>query len=161
MGSRRDRIANEKIVPFHAPATRNPGTHASAIFDLRAGVPVVGAASGGAGREVHTNMLIAVQIGGEWDPQLGTLDLLVYTGNTVTTLTLFATAVQATGAEREDLYLFEIRDLQRYMRVDLVIGGNTTCICSCVGNAERSRREPVYQLGTEKCMGYNKNPASF
>lgn len=157
MGWRRDRIANEKIVPFHVPAIRTAGTNASAVHDLRAGVAVVGAPGSGAGREIHTNMLLSLQIGADW---AGAVTLLVYTGNTATTLTLFATAAQCTNAEGEDLYLFEIRDLQRYMRVDLVVA-DEDCLCNLIGNAGRSRREPVYQPGTEKAMTYNKNPASF
>lgn len=163
MGWRRDRIANEKIIPFFAPAARAVGTNASGVIDLRAGVAVVGAAGGGAGREIHTNILLQLQVGGEWS-LTGSLIVFVYTGNTAAALTLFATCVAATGAEGEDLYLYELRDLQRYMRVDLVIAnsvGDAGCLCSMLGNAERSRREPVYQLGTEKAVTYNKNPASF
>jgi len=156
---RRDRIANEKIIDFFAPAARDAGTAQSGVVDLRAGTPSVGAAGSGAGREVHTNILLSLQIGGEW-AQAGTLNLLVYTGDTSTALTLYATAAQCIGSDGEDLYLFEVRDLQRYMRVDLVIA-TASCLCSLVGNAERSRREPVYQLGTEQTMTINKNPASF
>lgn len=159
MGWRRDRIANEKIIDFFVPGTRNVGTTASGVFDLRAGTPVVGAGGAGTGREIHTNILLQLQIGGDW-AALGTLQVLVYTGNTSTALTLFATCAAALGTEGEDLYLYELRDLQRYMRVDLVIGV-AACVCNMIGNAERSRREPVYQLGTEKSITYAKNPASF
>lgn len=160
MGSRRDRIANEKIIDFFAPATRAIGTSQSGVVDLRAGVPVVGAAGGGAGREVHTNILLQLQVGGEW-AAAGTIDVQVFTGDIATALTLFATGAQCLATESEDLYLFEVRDLQRYMRVDMVIAGDGSTLCSMLGNAERSRREPVYQLGTEKAVTINKNPASF
>jgi len=163
MGWRRDRIANEKIIDFFVPGTRAVGTNASGVVDLRSGIPSVGAGGAGTGREIHTNLLLQPQIGGEWS-LTGTLIVLVYTGNTATALTLFATCAVVAGSDGEDLYLYELRDLQRYMRVDLVIAnsvGDAGCVCSMLGNAERSRREPVYQLGTEKTVTYNKNPASF
>ena len=156
---KRDRIANEKIINFHIPAARAIGTSASAIFDLRAGTPVVGAAGSGAGREINTNILLALQIGGDW-AAAGTINVRVFTGNTVVTLSLYATGAQCLGTEGDILYLFELRDLQRYIRVDLVIAG-ATCLCSMLGSADRSRREPVYQAGTEKAITYSKNPASF
>ena len=159
MGWRRDRIANEKIIDFFVPAIRTAGISQSGVVDLRAGIPVVGAAGGGAGREVHTNILLQLQIGSPW-ALTNTLIVRVFTGDTAVALTLFATSAACLGTEGEDLYLFEIRDLQRYMRVDLVLTGHS-CLCNMMGNAERSRREPVYQLGTEKCMTVNKNPASF
>ncbi len=54
---RRDRIANEKIIDFFIPGARAVGTISSGVYDLRAGTPVVGAAGGGTGREVITNIL--------------------------------------------------------------------------------------------------------
>jgi len=158
MGSRRDRIANEKIVNFFAPATYAIGTSISAVWDLRAGVPVVGAPSGGAGREILTNILLSLSIGAGWGAG-GTLDLSVQTGDTTATLVAYATGAQCLATELEDLYLFEFRDLQRYMRLDMIIAAQT-CLFSLTGNVERSRREPVYQVGTEKAVTILRSPAA-
>ena len=160
MGSRRDRIANEKIVDFFVPQNLTPGTHSSGVFDLRNAPAVVGAPGGGVGREIITNMLLQFSVvegtggAGGW-----VVTPRVLTGNTAATLTLFATTVlpMATG-DGEDLYLVEIRDLQRYIRLDLVVANHGVLIC-VLGNGERSRREPVFQLGTELVVTYAKNPA--
>ena len=158
MGSRRDRIANEKIIDFFAPAANGIGTSISAVWDLRAGVPVVGAPSAGAGREIPTNILLSLSIGAGWGA-LGTLDLSVQTGDLTTTLVAYATGAQCLATELEDLYLFELRDLQRYMRLDIIVAGAGCTFC-IIGNVERSRREPVFQVGTEKLVTVLRSPAA-
>lgn len=155
---RRDRIANEKVINFFAPATYAIGTSISVVWDLRAGVPVVGAPSVGAGREIPTNILLALSIGAGWGAT-GTLDLSVQTGDTTATLVAYATGAQCLATELEDLYLFEFKDLQRYMRLDMVIG-TAECLFALTGIAERSRREPVFQVGTEKDVTILRSPAA-
>jgi len=154
---RRDRIANEKIVDFFAPEILTVGNHFCNAVDIRSGVPVVGAASGGAGREVPTNVLFAASIAAGWGA-VGTLDLQVWTGDTAATCALYATGAQALATELEDLFLYEVRDLQRWVQVLLIVGGVDITLC-CLGNIERSRREPVYQIGTEKAITYARSPA--
>ena len=158
MGSRRDRIANEKIIDFFPPNQYTMGTSISAVWDLRAGVPVVGAPSGGAGREILTNILLALSISAGWGAA-GTLDLTAQTGDTTATLVAYAVGAQCLATELEDLYLFEFRDLQRYMRLDMVIAGADCPFC-LIGNVERSRREPVFQVGTEKAVTILRSPAA-
>ena len=155
---RRDRIANEKIIDFFPPEAHAIGTSISAVWDLRAGAAVVGAPSGGAGREIHTNILLSLSIAAGWGAA-GTLDLSVQTGDTTATLVAYATGAQCLATELEDLYLFEFRDLQRYMRLDMIVGGAACTFC-IMGNAERSRREPVFQPGTEKVVTILRSPAA-
>jgi len=155
---RRDRIANEKIIDFFPPEACGIGTSISAVWDLRAGIPVVGAPSAGAGREIPTNILLSLSVAAGWGA-LGTLDLSVQTGDLTTSLVAYATGAQCLATELEDLYLFEFRDLQRYMRVDIIVGGAACTLC-VIGNAERSRREPVFQAGTEKVVTILRSPAA-
>ncbi|GAG08251.1 unnamed protein product, partial [marine sediment metagenome] len=135
MGSRRDRIANEKVVDFFVPQTLAIGTHLCNAVDVRAGMPVVGAPSGGAGREIHTNVLFALSIAAGW-AAAGTLDFQVWTGDTAATCALYATGAQALATELEDLYLYELRDLQRWVQLGLVVAGAEISLC-CIANVER------------------------
>ena len=148
---RRDRIANEKVIDFFVPLSRSLGIHQSGVFDLRQG-----GTGEGPGREIPTNIMFALQIGAIGAG--GTIVATVYTGDTAAALTLYATIAQMSQAEGEDLYLWEIRDLQRYIELYLILSGTT--LCNVLGSANRSRREPVIQLGTEKVVTYLKNPAT-
>ena len=148
---RRDRIANEKVIDFFVPLSRTVGIHQSGVFDLRQGN-----AGEGPGREIPTNIMFMLQVGAIGVG--GTVVPTVYTGDIDTALTLYATIAVMSQAEGQDLYLWEIRDLQRYIELYLTLSGTT--LCNCLGSANRSRREPVIQLGTEKAVTYNKNPAT-
>lgn len=158
MGSRRDRIANEKIIDFFVPQAFAIGTHSSGTIDLRNAPAVVGAPGGGKGREIITNVLFAISIGAGWGAG-GTLNFEVFTGDVAATVTSFATFAVITQATGEDLYLSEIRDLQRFINLQCICGGAECPFICVIGNGERSRREPVFQLGTELTVTYTKNPA--
>jgi len=158
MGWRRDRIANEKIIDFMVPAIYPIGANPSAIVDLRNAPAVVGAPGGGAGREIHTNILFQLSIGAHDAAAGWTFQLEIFTGDVATTMTSYAITALVAQAGADDLYLIEIRDLQRYMQTQLTVA-NHAFLCCLLGNAERSRREPVFQLGTELAVTYNKNPA--
>lgn len=149
---RRDRIANEKVIDFFVPLSRTAGTHQSGVFDLRQG-----GSGEGPGREIPTNIMFMLQIGAGFGVG-ATIVATVFTGDAAAALTLYATVAGISQAEGQDLYLWEVRDLQRYMELYLVLSGTT--LCNVLGSANRSRREPVIQLGTEKAVTYNKNPAT-
>lgn len=155
---RRDRIANEKIIDFMVPAIYPIGANPSAIVDLRNAPAVVGAPGGGVGREIHTNLLFVLSIGAHEAVAGWGFTLEIFTGDVVTTMTSYAITVGVAQLGADDLYLIEIRDLQRYIQTQLTVTGHTL-LCCLIGNAERSRREPVFQLGTELGVTYNKNPA--
>ena len=148
----RDRIANEKIIDFFVPLSRTNGTHQSGVFDLRQGP-----SGEGPGREIPTNILFMLQIGALFGTG-ATIVCTVYTGDTAAGVTLYGTVAGMSQAEGQNLYLFEVSDLQRYIEVYMVLSGNT--LCNMLGSANRSRREPVLQLGTEKAVTYAKSPAT-
>jgi len=148
---KRDRISNEKVIDFFVPASRSVGIHQSGVFDLRQG-----GTGEGPGREIPTNIMFGLQIGAIGAG--GTIVATVYTGDTGAALTLYATIAQMSQAEGEDLYLWEIRDLQRYIELYITLSGTT--LFNVLANANRSRREPVIQLGLEKAATYNKSPAT-
>ena len=155
---RRDRIANEKVIDFFVPQAIAIGTGWSAAIDLRDAPPVVGAPGGGQGREIHTNILFSLSIGAHDAAAGWTATVQVNTGDTIAGLALYATSALMAQTDGEDLYLMEIRDLQRWMRVGIVVAGHALTCC-LLGNADRSRREPVWQLGTEVAMTYARSPA--
>ena len=87
-----------------------------------------------------------------------TLDIVVYTGDTSGACTAYATVAQM-AFDTTDLWLAEIRDLQRYIYLAFTVG-TASLAFTCHGNFDRSRREPIYQTETEATVTYNKNPAT-
>jgi len=148
---RRDRIANEKIIDFFVPASRTVGTHTSGVFDLRQG-----GSGEGPGREIIENMMLMITVGATWGGT-NTITITVNTGDT-STVTAYATIAAMSAAESQDLYLAELKSLQRYIQLSVVLTGTT--LFSILGSGNRSRREPVIQLGTEKTVTYSRTPAT-
>ena len=148
---RRDRIANEKIIDFFTPASRAAGSVLSGVFDLRQG-----GSGEGPGREIATNIMFMCQIS-TWGAG-ATVVATVLTGDTDAAVTNYCTVAGMSQAETQDLYLWEVRDLQRYIQLLMVLSGTT--LFNVLGSANRSRREPVIQLGDEKAVTYLRTPAT-
>ena len=139
---KRDRISNEKIIDFFPIATYTVGTHNSTIFDLQN-------FSAGTNREDITNMLFSLMIAAGW-VAAGTVNITIQHSNTNSAAAMVAhsTVSQAAQSNDEDLYLFEAKDFRRYVRLQMVVAAQSVT-AAVLGNGSRSRREPVYQLGTE------------
>jgi len=150
---RRDRIANEKVIDFFPPAAKGSGIpYYSSIFDTQR------LCAGQNNREVCTNILIVFSIASGWSAG-GLLDAKLQCSNSSLASTQFDYAIisQMGGAESEDLYLAEIKNFNRYIRlVATPLVANVT-LCA-IGIANRSRREPVCQEGREKAVRYAANP---
>jgi hypothetical protein len=150
---RRDRIANEKVIDFFAPTALTAGTtYYSSIFDtMRVSVSQNN-------RENITNLLLQISIQSGWSAT-GTLTCFLQhcvdglAGSMVT----YATLALMGGMESEDLYLAEIKDFNRYIRLGMTPATANVTLCA-LGVGNRSRREPVVQLGREKAVTYNSNP---
>jgi len=142
---RRDRISNERIINFLAPGTRLAGGYQSASIDMMTSQVIVGGT-----REAHTNMLLSILMGANWGNN-GTIDITVQHSNDNATWVNHSTIAQLLQTEGEDIYLAEIKDFRRYVRLWVVVAAATTTFC-ITGSADRSRRERVYQEGTEKAV---------
>ena len=151
---RRDRIANERIIAFKQPGQE--ATVTSATYDLRQGP----AGAFWAGREIPTNVLLVFNFSATVTVG-ATLINTVFTGDTAATCTLYATLGVMTHAATAAgmLWLAEIRDLQRYIYITQTVAVQVLD-WSLTGNFNRSRREPIYQTGTEVAVTYEKNPAT-
>ena len=141
---RRDRISNERIINFLAPGTRLAGGYQSSAIDMMTSTVAAGT------REAHTNMLLSILMGANWGNN-GTIDITVQHSNDNATWVNHSTIAQLLQTEGEDIYLAEIKDFRRYVRLWVVVATATTTFC-IVGSADRSRRERVYQEGTEKAV---------
>lgn len=142
---RRDRIANEKVIDFLSPVTRVPGTVYTAKFDTQTSQTSVGGS-----REALTNLLLMILMG-DWGVG-GTVNITVQHCQTQNgTYTTHSTIAQMLQSEDEDLYLAEVKNFYRYIRLMVVFAG-AICDVAIVGTGNRSRRERVVQLGTEKTV---------
>ena len=139
---KRDRISNEKIINFLVPASYTAGTHVSSTIDMQTAQTSVGGS-----REAISNLLLALTVGATWGA-LGTIDITIQHSLDGTTFTTHSTVAQITQASGETLFLAELKDFRRYVRLSVVVAVGT-CLCAIVGNGSRSRRERVVQLGTE------------
>ena len=152
---RRDRTENEKVIDFFAPTTMTAGTtYYSSIFDTM----MVSTSQNN--RENITNILIAISIASGWGAT-GTLTGFLQhcvdgLGGSMVT---YATLALMGGMESEDLYVAEIKDFNRYIRLGMTPATVNVTLCA-LGNGNRSRREPVVQVGREKAITYNSSPIS-
>ena len=150
---RRDRLANEKYIDFVNCVTYTAGiTLYSPIFDtMRESISQNT-------RENLTNMVLGISIASGWSAT----GLLYVTmqhcmDGLAGSMVNYATVAFMGGQEGEDLYLAEIKDFNRYVRLSILpITANVTCNILGVGN--RSRRENVSQVGTEKAVTYDSDP---
>lgn len=145
---RRDRLSNEKIPLFLEPVQLTAGTHLTGYRDfmeLYAGTSMR--------HSNPTNMILQFAMG-HWGAG-GTVTVTVQDSDYAAVFRNFATlGVMSQGAlPAEDLWLAEIRDFRRYLRLSIVVAVAAVYIC-VMGNAERSRREPVAQWGTEVTVTY-------
>ena len=69
----------------------------------------------------------------------------------------YATVAIMQGQESEDLYLAEIKDFNRYVRLEFRVVTASVTLC-VLGSFNRSRREDVVQVGREKAVTYDSNP---
>ena len=150
---RRDRIANERVIPFLPPIQLGIATAASAEFDLRQGP----AGAFFAGREIPTNMLLVVNMSAVTSAT-ATIDITVDTGDVAGACTLFATIGQM-AFDTNTLWVAEITDLQRYINLNWTVA-TAVLLVGIIGIVNRSRREPIYQTANEAAVTYNKNPAT-
>jgi hypothetical protein len=152
---RRDRISNEKVIDFFAPAAQGSGiAYFSTIFDTQR------LCTGQNNREACTNIMIIISIASGWSAG-GLLDCRLQCSASSLASSMFDYAIisQMGGAESEDLYLAEVKDFNRYIRlVTTPLVANVT-LCA-IGTANRSRREPVCQEGREKAVRYAANPTT-
>ena len=150
---RRDRIANEKVIDYLPPVACTAGaTSTGDIFDtMRESISQNA-------RENHTNVLLMISIMSGWGAT-GTLTVVFqhHTGPLGANMVAYATLALMGGMESEDLYLAEIKDFNRYNRVTATPATANVTLC-ILGSANRSRREPVVQVGTEKAVTYNSDP---
>ncbi len=150
---RRDRIANEKVIDFFPPQSMTAGAASNSdIFDtMRESISQNA-------RENHTNILLCISIASGWSAT-GTLTILMqhHTGPLGADMVTYATLDLMGGMESEDLYLAEIKDFNRYVRLRATPATANVTIC-VIGTANRSRREPVVQVGTEKGVTYDSDP---
>jgi len=142
---RRDRISNERIINLLAPERRLVGGFFSASIDMMTSQVVAGGT-----REAHTNMLLAVLMGANWDVG-GTINITVQHSNDNATWVNHSTIAQMLQTEGEDIYLAEVKDFRRYVRLWVIVA-TAAATFAIVGSADRSRRERVYQEGTEKAV---------
>lgn len=150
---KRDRIANEKVIDFFPPQAMTAGAaHNSDIFDtMRESISQNA-------RENHTNILIVISIMSGWS-DTGTLTIAMqhHTGPQGANMITYATLDLMGGMENEDLFLAEIKDFNRYVRLVATPASANVTLCA-IGTANRSRREPVVQVGTKKDVTYNSSP---
>jgi len=154
---RRDYPANNKVGIFYAQARRTAG--AAAYIST-----AIDHASGRAGR-VHgyewSTVLMCILYVTRWPAVgAGTITITIQHSNTgvAGTYAAYATVAAATEASGEDLYIFEIRDFRRYVRLSAIVAGGT-CDFNCLGVFDRSRGEPVYQdIATELAVTVTGTP---
>lgn len=132
MSMKRDRVNNEKIIPFVTPATYTTNTGIlTANWDTMHG------------RSNPTNMLLTL-IMGTWGAG-GIVTVRVQhcatSNGTYTTHKTLANATQASGIA---CWIAQVSDFQRFVRLsfDVTVA---SCVLSIIGNLARGRREPVTQ----------------
>jgi len=150
---RRDRISNEKVIDFFPPAARGSGsTYYSGVFDT------MRVSTSRNTRECLTNLMLMVSVGTGWAAG-GQLSIIMQHGLTgnPTALVNYAQVALMQADEGEDLYLAEIKDFNRFVRLSLTVIAFNATVC-VLGSGNRSRREPVTQVGSEKAVTYLSDP---
>ena len=139
---KRDRIANEMVIPFVVPDTKTTGTYYSSAYDTWTS------------RSYPTNMLLITALGDGCTADTTTVTLHLQDSADNSTWAAHATVAQMTYTSSDYLFLAEIKDFRRYIKLKTIIGGASAEIC-VIGVLNRSKREPVYQWGTEKTVTYS------
>lgn len=141
----RDLISNLKIIDFLPPITRVPGVVYTSKFDTRTSQVTVGGS-----REALTNLLLAISVS-EWGVG-GTIDVVIQHCATENgTYATHSTIAQMLQSESEDLYLAELKDYNRWVRLAITFAGAIVDV-AIVGIGNCSRRAKVVQVGTEKAV---------
>lgn len=152
---RRDRIANEKYIDFVNCITYTAGiTLYSAIFDT------MRVSTSQNHRSNLTNLVIAAQIASGWSSS-GYLQLTLQhcVDGLAASMVNYARWAMS-GGQGEDLYMAEIKDFNRYIRL-AILPTTANVTLSALGVGNRSRREPVVQVGTEVAVSYLSNPITY
>ncbi len=138
---RRDFIANNKVSLFYAHARREQGTGAylSNVIDH-----AIGRAARTHGYEWSTTLMGILYVNRWPAVGAGTITMTIQHSIDNSTWATYATVAAATEASGEDMFLFEIRDFRRYVRLSTIVA-NGHCDFSCIGIFDRSRGEPVTQ----------------
>lgn len=153
---RRDRLSNEKFVDFVNCVTYTAGiTLYSTIFDtMRESIS-------GNTRENHTNVALVITIASGWSATgLLTVKLQHCMDGLAGSMVDYASVALMGGMERKDCYLAEIKDFNRYVRLS-ILPTTANVTCNIIGSFNRSRREPITQVGTEKAVTYDSQPITY
>ena len=141
----RDLLANLKIIDFLPPVTRVPGVVYTSKFDTRTSQSSVGGS-----REALTNLLLAITVD-EWGVG-GSIDIVIQHCATENgTYATHSSVAQMLQSESEDLFLAELKDFNRWIRLAITFAGAIVDV-AIIGVGNCSRRARVVQVGTEKTV---------
>jgi hypothetical protein len=139
MTQTRDLTSVVKMIDFLLRDGLAAGTHSTKTFDLRAPI------SSSDLSEVVTSVLLGISV--EFGAA-GTIDItVVHSDNEAFGDTAHSTIAQMSAADGEQFYIADLKELKRYVHLQIVVTGTVQTI-SITGAGDYGMREPVVQLGT-------------